>query len=572
MRVLHDAPEAVQWLRTQLAPGRGTLQTDSRQIVPGDAFIAWPGAATDGRAHVADALARGAAACLVEQDGVEAFALDARRPDAALAALRGLKAATGEIAAQWFGHPSAQLDVLAVTGTNGKTSTAWWLAHALSKTELHGRSGCGLIGTLGMGTPGRLEGSGLTTPDPVRLQRALRQMADEGLAACAIEASSIGLAEQRLAGTRIRVAVFTNFTQDHLDYHGDMDAYWRAKRALFDWPGLQAAVIHLDDAQGARLHAELEGTARERALGACRTVGVDSENAPQRDPFLPDSPPNSGAMGQEASKKWAAAAHSQPTIPKSDSLLDLWGVSVPLAQQPPAAGARLWAQDVHFGAQGISCTVCEGAARHPWQPRVVGRYNLQNLLGVLAVLRSLGVPLPEALRACAALPPVPGRMQQVPGSGAEHGQPLVVVDYAHTPDALEQVLLALRPVAQARGGQLWCVFGCGGERDAGKRPQMGAVAQHRADWVVVTSDNPRREDPAAIIHQILLGTIAGETVRAEPDRAAAIALALAEADAADVVLIAGKGHEDTQEIAGRRVPFSDLAQAQAALAARGASA
>ncbi|MGD9550918.1 MAG: glutamate ligase domain-containing protein, partial [Burkholderiaceae bacterium] len=179
------------------------------------------------------------------------------------------------------------------------------------------------------------------------------------------------------------------------------------------------------------------------------------------------------------------------------------------------------------------------------------------------------VALPEALRACEALPPVPGRMQQVP---AEHGQPLVVVDYAHTPDALEQVLLALRPVAQARGGQLWCVFGCGGERDAGKRPQMGAVAQHRADWVVVTSDNPRREDPAAIIHQILLGTIAGETVRAEPDRAAAIALALAEADAADVVLIAGKGHEDYQEIAGRRVPFSDLAQAQAALAARGGSA
>ncbi|MGD9550919.1 MAG: Mur ligase family protein, partial [Burkholderiaceae bacterium] len=225
MHLLRDAAEAVQWLRTQLA-GRGTLQTDSRLIAPGDAFIAWPGAATDGRAHVADALARGAAACLVEQDGVEAFALAARHPDAAIAALPGLKAATGEIAAQWFGHPSAQLDVLAITGTNGKTSTAWWLAHALSKIELHGHAGCGLIGTLGMGTPGRLEGSGMTTPDPVRLQRALRQMADEGLAACAIEASSIGLAEQRLAGTRIRVAVFTNFTQDHLDYHGDMDAYW----------------------------------------------------------------------------------------------------------------------------------------------------------------------------------------------------------------------------------------------------------------------------------------------------------------------------------------------------------
>ena len=197
---------------------------------------------------------------------------------------------------------------------------------------------------------------------------------------------------------------------------------------------------------------------------------------------------------------------------------------------------------------------------------MIGQYNVLNLLGVLATLRSLGVPLDRAVRACASLQPVPGRMQRL----VAVGQPLVAVDYAHTPDALDKALQALRPLAAERGGRLWCVFGCGGDRDAGKRPLMGAVAQQQADQVVVTSDNPRSEDPAAILHQILQGTIAGGTVRAEPDRAAAIAQAIAEAAPADVVLIAGKGHEDTQETAGVRVPFSDMAHAQAALQARGA--
>ncbi|WP_087747574.1 MULTISPECIES: UDP-N-acetylmuramoyl-L-alanyl-D-glutamate--2,6-diaminopimelate ligase [unclassified Acidovorax] len=497
MQTLTSSHDAVQWLRERVT---GTLQTDSRLIAPGDGFIAWPGAATDGRAHVADALARGAAACLVEQAGVEAFGFTGDH----LAALRGLKAATGLMAAQWFDHPTRHLAVLAVTGTNGKTSTAWWLSGAwnlLSNRELHAQAGCALVGTLGMGVPPALESTGMTTPDPVRLQRAYRQYADQGLGACAIEASSIGLAEARLAGTQIRVAIFTNFTQDHLDYHGSMADYWRAKRALFDWPGLQAAVINVDDTAGAQLHAELTGGA-----------------------------------------------------------LDLWSIS---AQGP----ARLVAQDIALGDQGLSFTVVEGAERLPLQTRVIGHYNVLNLLGVLATLRSQGVPLADAVRACAGLQPVPGRMQRL----VAPGQPLVAVDYAHTPDALDKALQALRPLATERGGQLWCVFGCGGDRDAGKRPLMGAVAQQHADWVVVTSDNPRSEAPGAILHQILQGTIAGETVRAEPDRAAAIALAISEADAADVVLIAGKGHEDYQETAGVRRPFDDMAQAQAALAARGAS-
>ncbi|MES2608879.1 MAG: UDP-N-acetylmuramoyl-L-alanyl-D-glutamate--2,6-diaminopimelate ligase [Pseudomonadota bacterium] len=494
IQVLNTSRDAVQWLRSRVT---GTLQTDSRLVGPGDGFIAWPGAAADGRAHVADALVRGATACLVEQAGVEAFALEGEH----IVALVGLKAATGPIAAEWFNHPTERLDVLAVTGTNGKTSTASWLADALNLlASSAGGKGCAIVGTLGLGRPPALTYTGMTTPDPVRLQRAFAQFADEGLGACAIEASSIGIAERRLDGTRIRVAVFTNFTQDHLDYHGSMVGYWLAKRELFGWGGLQAAVINVDDAAGAQLHAELAGGA-----------------------------------------------------------LDLWSIGLD-------ADARLRACDAALGEQGLCFTVAEGAERHLLQTRVIGQYNILNLLGVLATLRSLGVPLAEAVGACSRLQPVPGRMQRL----VAPGQPLVAVDYAHTPDALDKALRALRPLADERGGQLWCVFGCGGDRDAGKRPLMGAVAQQQADRVLVTSDNPRSEDPAVIIHQVLQGTIAGASVQPEPDRAAAIAAAIGQADAEDVVLIAGKGHEDTQETAGVRLPFSDMAHAQAALQARGA--
>ncbi|KQR63126.1 UDP-N-acetylmuramoyl-L-alanyl-D-glutamate--2,6-diaminopimelate ligase [Acidovorax sp. Leaf160] len=488
---LTSAQDAVQWLQQRVT---GTLQTDSRRVSPGDGFIAWPGAATDGRAHVGDALARGAAACLVEQEGIDAFGFDLPQ----IAALRGLKAATGTIAAEWFGLPTQRLDVLAVTGTNGKTSTAWWLADALnvlSAQQLAAPGGCAVVGTLGLGVPPALESTGMTTPDPVQLQRAFRRFADTGHVACAIEASSIGLAEHRLAGTRVRVALFTNFTQDHLDYHPSMAAYWQAKAMLFDAPGLQAAVLNIDDMRGAELHATL-----------------------------------------------------------SERPLDLWSVSI---RQP----ARLQARDIVHGDSGLSFTVAEGAQTHVLQTRLIGLYNVSNLLGVLAALRAVGVPLEHALYACAQLTPVPGRMEQV----ALPGQPLVAVDYAHTPDALDQALQALAPVATARGGRLWCVFGCGGNRDAAKRPLMGGVAQQRADQVIVTSDNPRGEDPAEIIRQILQGTIAGLTVRAEPDRATAIATALQEAGADDVVLIAGKGHEEYQETAGQRHAFSDLEHARAAL-------
>ena len=250
---LHSPVAAAHWLAARVT---GQLRTDSRAVRPGDGFIAWPGYAADGRQFVPAALAAGAAACVVEQAGVEAFALD----DGRVAALAQLKAATGPLADAYYQQPSAQLDIVATTGTNGKTSTAWWMAQALSRLSRR----CGVVGTLGVGEPDRvqqMQATGLTTPDPVTLHAALRDMVDQGFKACALEASSIGLVEHRLAALRIRVALFTNFTQDHLDFHGSMAAYWQAKRALFDWPGLQAAVINIDDDQGAALAAELSGGA-----------------------------------------------------------------------------------------------------------------------------------------------------------------------------------------------------------------------------------------------------------------------------------------------------------------------
>ncbi|HSW17170.1 MAG TPA: UDP-N-acetylmuramoyl-L-alanyl-D-glutamate--2,6-diaminopimelate ligase [Ramlibacter sp.] len=493
MRVLHSPAQAAQWLGERVC---ATLRADSRQVGAGDGFIAWPGAATDGRQHVAGALQRGASACLVEAQGVEAFGFEGD----AVAAYLGLRAATGPIADAFFRQPSDTLDVLAVTGTNGKTSTAWWLAQALSglPREAGRPHGCAVVGTLGIGVPPAVDYNGLTTPDPVLLQARLRDFADAGLAACAIEASSIGLAEGRLDGTRIRVAVFTNFTQDHLDYHGSMDAYWAAKLALFGWGGLQAAVINVDDEKGAALAASLQGGA-----------------------------------------------------------LDVWTTSC-------ERDARLRATDIEHEAQGLRFTVDEGGRRESLQTRLIGQYNVANLLGVIGALRARGVALAQAVQACSALSPVPGRMERID----EPGCPLVAVDYAHTPDALDKALAALRPLAARRGGQLWCVFGCGGDRDAGKRPLMAAVAEKNADRVVVTSDNPRSEKPENIISQILQGLSHPDRAAVEADRARAIDTTLRAAAPADVVLVAGKGHEDYQDIAGVKRPFDDRAQARAALRRR----
>ena len=491
---LHTPAQAVAWLRQRLT---GSLRTDSRQVCPGDGFLAWPGAAVDARAHVAAALAAGANACLVEHSGAEAFALT----DPRVATYLHLKADCGLIASDWFQNPSAKLAVLAVTGTNGKTSSTWWLAQALSNLKHVAPIPCGVVGTLGIGIPPHVVSTGLTTPDPLALQAALANFVTQGHQACAIEASSIGLEEQRLAGTQLHTAVLTNLTQDHLDYHVDMASYAAAKARLFTWPGLRAAVLNVDDPFGLTLATDL------------------AVNAPA---------------------------------------LDLWTCSITAS---PSHTARLQAQDIRYGAQGMAFCVVEGSQRLELATQLIGAYNIANLLGVIATLRSLGVPLPAAVEACQHLTPVPGRMECVSLPDC----PLVAVDYAHTPDALAKALQALQPMAQARGGQLWCVFGCGGDRDTTKRPLMGAVAGAHAGHVVVTSDNPRSEAPDAIISHILLGLEGTACVQVEPDRARAIAQTLAQADARDVVLLAGKGHEDYQEIKGQRVLFSDIAQVRTAL-------
>lgn len=507
--LFRDVDETLAWLR-RVAP-QAVLRTDSRQVLSGDVFIAWPGLAQDGRRHVPAALAAGAAACLVEADGIEAFDFGA---DARIAALPALKASTAPLAAAWHGHPSRLLDVVATTGTNGKTSTAWWLAQALS---LAGRR-CGVVGTLGVGEPpsrvapeARVISTGLTTPDPVTLQRALRDFAARGFAACAMEASSIGVTEHRLDAMKIDVALFTNFTPDHLDYHGSMAAYWQAKRALFDWPGLRAAVINIDDPQGAILADELQAEGR----------------------------------------------------------LEVWTCST----RPSARPARLQAGDLRYDGAGL-CLLLTEEAGAPVEVRtgLIGDYNAANVVGVIGVLRALGLPLAQVAALAADFTPVPGRMQRVEPPAGATDLPQVVVDYAHTPDALEKALQALRPFAQARGGRLWCVFGCGGNRDATKRPVMGRIAQALADEVVLTSDNPRHESPAAILRDILAGCTPAPTLACLEDRATAIATVLHDADAADVVLIAGKGHEDYQETAGVRHHFSDLEQAEAALQRRTSTA
>ncbi len=496
MLALHTPTQAAQWLKSTAT---GQLHSDSRHIQPGDGFLAWPGSAHDARAYVAAALSQGAKACLVESNGSQEYPWPHTVNQQTTRTYAGLKQASGLIADAYYESPSQQLDMLAVTGTNGKTSTAWWLSHALSRLGKR----CAMVGTLGMGEAQQLETTGMTTPDPVRLHAQLRQWVDDGVQACAIEASSIGLNEHRLDGTCIRVALLTNVTQDHLDYHGNMQAYWQAKLQLFHWPSLQAAVINRDDAHGQELATQL------MAQGTVRPV-------------------------------------------------DVWTISM----QGPA---RLVAKNITTNAKGLTFEVVEGDETHPVSTTVVGDFNVLNLLGVMAAMRSLDIALSEVVKACQDLPPVPGRMQ---GIGAAH-TPYVVIDYAHTPDAVEQVLKTLQPLAKQRGGQLMCVFGCGGDRDASKRAPMAKAAAQWADAIVLTSDNPRNENPQHIIEDMLAG-VSDETKRLICiDRGLAIAQTIAQANPKDVILIAGKGHESYQEIASKRLPFSDEQHALAALKLRG---
>ncbi|MBK4733553.1 UDP-N-acetylmuramoyl-L-alanyl-D-glutamate--2,6-diaminopimelate ligase [Noviherbaspirillum pedocola] len=496
--------ELLTWLRT-LAPN-AQLSSDSRSLAAGDVFLAYPGDDADGRDYIDAAIARGAAAVIHESGDGYAWKGES---EFAHRGVSDLKMLAGDIASGWYGKPDEGMFVVAVTGTNGKTSCSQWLGRVLSRSN----GPTLVVGTLGTGTyrngsAGSFQATGYTTPDAVLLQRRLAQAKTAGARSVAIEASSIGLHQGRLNGMHFDAALFTNFTRDHLDYHGDMESYEAAKRALFDWPGLRHAVINLDDAMGARLVSHLRETRPDVTVIGYSSAGATAE----------------GVM-------------------------------------------TLQATDIRFGNVGTVFQLMTPQGTAAVRSQLVGSFNVSNALGVAGVLHARGATFKSIVEALESLPPVPGRMQQLGGQEA----PLVVIDYAHTPDALEKVIAALREVAQQRHGKLWCVFGCGGDRDPGKRPQMGAAAT-AADHVIVTSDNPRSEHPADIIEQIVEGMKIRQVMQGAPhvieDRAAAILYAIKHAARADVVLLAGKGHETYQEIKGRKLPFLDADHAALSLAAR----
>lgn len=496
MSPLPKVAAVTEWL-AQVCPA-GDLFSDSRELAGakrGAVFLAYPAGTADGRQYIAQAIESGAKAVVYEASGFQ-WNPDWDVPHQAVAGLRDL---AGFIADAYYGHPSASLFVVAVTGTNGKTSCSQWVGSALSRL---GKK-TAVIGTLGVtlfeGGEAKAAGvTGYTTPEQVQLQRRLAALVKEGVSCLAIEASSIGIEEGRLNGLAVDVALYTNLSRDHLDYHKDMAAYRAAKRKLFDWPGLKHAVINLDDACGREWAGELQG--RLPVLGY--------------------------AIGPE----------------------EMDGVPV------------LQALEVQSRLGGTGFVAAGDNGRSRVQTRLVGRFNVSNVLGVLGVLLVYGAEWKTAVSILAELLPPPGRMQAM---GGQHA-PLVVIDYAHTPDALEKGLDALRSVAQDRKGALWCVFGCGGDRDRGKRAEMGRMAE-KADHVIVTSDNPRSEAPLEIIREIVSGMTRMPQVI--EDRASAILQAVKQASASDVIFLAGKGHETYQEIGGVRHPFVDADHAALALGA-----
>ncbi|MFN3586457.1 MAG: UDP-N-acetylmuramoyl-L-alanyl-D-glutamate--2,6-diaminopimelate ligase [Moraxellaceae bacterium] len=478
LRALWSAVDAVH------AETRVTaIVTDSRAVRPGMLFAAVKGSERDGRDFIPAAIAAGASAVMADRD--------ARLPASTVMdgvpviAVQDLAAALGPIAARFHDEPSRQMRVLAVTGTNGKTSVANLLAACLNQLG----EKTAVLGTLGNGFPGELEKSTHTTVEACTLQGLLAGYRNAGARAVAMEASSHGLVQGRLNGTQIDIALFTNLTRDHLDYHGDMERYAAAKELLFRWPGLNAAVLNADDPVSARYAAVLPADTR-------------------------------------------CLRYSQ------QGAADISVLRVALTMQGLSLAISLPDGDIDVDVP------------------LLGRFNVSNVLAVAGGLHAFGVPAADIARALRGVRPVPGRMESLVG---EH--PTVVVDYAHTPDALEKVLQSLREHAK---GRLVCVFGCGGDRDRGKRAEMGAIAARLADDVIITSDNPRSESAAAIADDIREG--AGEKASVLLDRRQAIHRGIAAASRHDIVLVAGKGHEDYQEVAGVRHPFSDIQEVRVAVA------
>lgn len=499
MTVLHSAAEVLQALAALNLSVSG-LADDSRRVQAGDIYLAFRDDIADRRRFVSQAVAQGAVALLWQNDeGKE----NAAPPSFSVPVIlvTNLRQMAGELAHALASYPSERLSLIAITGTNGKTTISQCLGRVYPGP-------CAVIGTLGAGYVDAMNDTGFTTPEAPQLVRLLSSFVHQRAKACALEASSIGIEEGRLNGAHVDVAVFTNLTRDHLDYHGTLAAYQAAKARLFTWPRLRLAVINADDDFGRQLI---------RSSTAARVIAYGMSENPQD---YRDFPPQV----------------------RAEAIVDA-------------------SRDDGVSVQRFRLLLPNG--RVDVETALLGRYNIANLLAVAAVLFDRGLSASEIARALTDLTPPAGRLQQV-NDAQDAGKPLVVVDFAHTPDALENALHALRTQAQQRGGRLVVVFGCGGNRDRGKRPQMGRVAEQCADRVLVTSDNPRHENPADIVADIASGMIHAEC---EIDRKKAIARAVREAAAQDVVLLAGKGHEPYQDVAGEKHPFSDLAEAKNALSA-----
>lgn len=473
------------------------LCLDSRDVKPGDCFIALAGTKVHGLEYVEQAVKSGAIAVLWEQDGVHSpqLGLLDKYRDVTWIGVPNLSHRVGEIAERFFDSPSKEMNVIGVTGTNGKTSVSQFLAQALNEDHP-----CGVIGTIGNGMYGHLQQGTHTTPDAVTLHSLFDEFRAQGAWNTVMEVSSHGLDQGRVAGVNFDIAVFTNLSRDHLDYHGDMQTYADSKRVLFQMSSVKQAIINADDEFGRELIQALKGKINVISFG----FGV-SDSIPE------------------------------PTLHATKLVQDFRG--------------------------------CHFQIKSPWgkariNTPLLGHFNVSNLLAVFASLMAMEVPFDQAVKRIEMCRTVAGRMERVDenaGNGFE--KPMVVVDYAHTPDALEKALMALRehmPKAEdeeAGQGQLWCVFGCGGDRDRGKRPMMGEVAERLADKVIVTNDNPRGESPQAIADEILQGMKRPMRVSLLLDREIAIRKALTEASKDDVILIAGKGHEQYQIVAGNKLDY-----------------
>lgn len=459
------------------------LTLDSRQVEPGWLFLACAGIRQHGVHFIEEAIVNGAVAVALEP-AADTQGVEVDRFNVPVFQVERLHWVASKVAARFYGDPSRQMKVVGITGTNGKTSISQFIAQAVGHD-----AACGVIGTLGSGLYGQLDSTGHTTPDAVSLQRQLAQMRDAGAGQVAMEVSSHALDQGRVNGVHFDLAVFSNLSHEHLDYHGDMLSYAGAKRRLLEMPGLARAVINADDAIG-------------REWLAAMPAGVE--------------PVSYGLAGGEGERL------------KPD----------------------LFADELRLDARGLSMRISAGEQSAMLQTGLLGRFNASNLLAALGALLGLGYAFGDALQRLAGVTTVPGRMEAFGGGD----RPLVVVDYAHTPDALEHVLQALR---EHTARQLWCIFGCGGERDREKRPMMGRIAERLADNVVITDDNPRREDPFNIIEDILRGIEHPDSIYISRNRSEAIAHAISLARAGDVILVAGKGHETEQRIGEQSIPYSD---------------